>query len=539
MEGVLGVSEDLKKLFHIGGELSINTAKIKEEYAYYHLKIGEGLSEKLAQLRGIDNNELYNSTDLFLLSREIISQLKLIDLISLPSYQIFYETLEGASESDIHILRLKGAQQIDISDEGQAFVQYIRHNYGKSWGTSLDNSRVEFNPNFEGTITKKGSGRIELEGDFGKSYQQVAVWKNNWAAWGDVKFYPEMAQSAGVSSYFRAYFKNKKTEKEEISFIDFSSEQIKQGQVSFDLGFSEFPVNFGLFAKGSGMLQIGDLHLRKGLSDENFLAMGGRRLVQKGYMGEELGFYFNAGDLKPPLNVYFSGFRPSEGYEGRWMMGSLGSPFLLVYDPRLVGGAFYRGPELEAQLLQVIDDKLSLLGFSHKDLVLSGLSMGTYAAFYYGAQLEPHAIVVGKPLANIGGLAVNSRIFSPYGWDLAMDTIINLTGKLTKESAESLDEDFWKKFEDADFSKTTFLIAHMLHDTDKPFQRIFDHLKKNYPSSKVLHKGLEGRHNDNTRGITGWFYRQYQKLLVSDFNRRLVIQEEEEQEINVGGEGDA
>ena len=144
------------------------------------------------------------------------------------------------------------------------------------------------------------------------------------------------------------------------------------------------------------------------------------------------------------------------------MMGSLGSPFLLVYDPRLVGGAFYRGPELEEALVKEIQEKLDLLGFSNKELVLSGLSMGTYASFYYGAHQEPHAIVVGNPLANIGGLAVYSRIFSPYDWDLAMDTLIHLTGTLTKKSATALDEAFWKKFESADFSETTFIIAHML-----------------------------------------------------------------------------
>ncbi|GAA3268330.1 hypothetical protein GCM10017706_33590 [Lactococcus lactis subsp. hordniae] len=55
-------------------------------------------------------------------------------------------------------------------------------------------------------------------------------------------------------------------------------------------------------------------------------------------MGEELGVYFNAVTLNRRLMFIFSGFRPSEGYEGRWMMGSLGSPFLLVYDPRLLGG---------------------------------------------------------------------------------------------------------------------------------------------------------------------------------------------------------
>lgn len=528
--------EDLKNLFHIGGEVLKNVTELTQDYAYCHLEINEKLQQDLTSLRSIAKNEINNSTDLFLLSKEAMPHLKDIELIKFPSHQIFYETLQGADNSEIRLLNLKGAQQIDLSDQGEAFIKFIRHNYGKPWGTSLDNSRVEINPNFDGTVTKKGSARVVLEGDFGRDYQQIAVWKNNWAAWGKVKFYPEIHSSDGVSYYWRAYYKSHNKRKEEIETVDFSSEQIKSGQVSFDLGFSEFPVNFGLFIKGRGKLQIGDLHIRHGLSGENFLAMGGRRLVQKSHMGEELGVYFNAGDLKPPLNVYFSGFRPSEGYEGRWMMGSLGSPFILVHDPRIVGGGFYRGEGLEEELIQFIQSKLHHLGFSNQDLILSGLSMGTYASFYYGAQLEPHAIVVGKPLANIGALAVHSRIFAPYGWDLAMDTIINLTGELTKESAEALDRAFWKKFESADFSDTTFIIAHMLHDTDKPFKRIFNHLKKNYPSAKVLHKGLEGRHNDNTRGITGWFYKQYQQLLISDFNRYLVIEEEEEKEVKLEGE---
>ncbi|WFR75730.1 accessory Sec system protein Asp2 [Lactococcus lactis] len=113
--------------------------------------------------------------------------------------------------------------------------------------------------------------------------------------------------------------------------------------------------------------------------------------------------------------------------------------------------------------------------------------------------------------------------------------LIHITGEVTKESAQNLDDDFWNKFEAANFSETTFIMAHMLQDTDRPFKRIFDHLKKNYPSSKVLHKGLEGRHNDDTPGVTSWFYKQYQQLLISDFNRQLVVDEADEA-INLEGE---
>lgn len=530
------MSEKIKYLIHIGGEEFPEIIDAIQDFKYLHFNITSQLNTDIEALQPMAPDEINNSNHLFILSREVMGQLNFLELVRLPSHQIFYETLEGASEDDLRILELKGAQYFDFSDKGKALCQYINENYAKPWGTSIDNSMVEITPNFEGSVTKKGAAMYELEGDFGEDYQQVMLWKNKWGASGHVNFYPEIDHSEDVNYYFRAYYKNAESD-QDVQYTDFSSEQIREGQVPFDLGFSEFPVNFGLFVKGQGNINIGSLHIRYGLAKNNFLAMGGRRLVSTTSMGEELGYYFNAGDLKPPLNVYFSGYRPSEGYEGRWMMGSLGSPFILVYDPRLVGGSFYRGAELEEKLIHVIQEKLDLLGFSKRELILSGLSMGTYASFYYGAKLEPHAIVVGKPLANIGDLAVHSRIFSPYDWDLAMDTIIHLTGQLTEKTARALDEDFWLKFEAADFSQTSFLMAHMLQDTDLPFNRIFNYLKKNYPTAKILHKGIEGRHNDDTPSVTSWFYKNYQQLLISDFNRSLVVDEELE-EVDLRGEDD-
>ncbi|CAM3175328.1 accessory Sec system protein Asp2 [Lactococcus hircilactis] len=536
MEGSDELSEDLRFLFHIGGTELEGIEELDEKFEYRHLKVTDHLNQELMEIQPLAIDQINNSNSIYLLSDEVMSQLNKIDLSKLPSHQLFCESLNKASEEELRILKLKGTQIIDLSDHGITLIQYINKNYTKPWGTSLDNSMVEISPYFEGTVTKKGVAMYVLDGDFGADFKQVMLWKNKWGAAGHVNFYPEMNASDQISYFWRAYFKNGK-EGENLDYMDFFPEQFRDKQVSFDLGHSEFPVNFGLFVRGYGQVEIGDLHIRYGLDKNNFLAMGGRRLTQTDHMKEEIGYYFNAGDLKPPLNVYFSGFRPSEGFEGRWMMGSLGAPFLLIYDPRLVGGAFYRGEGLEEQIVSVIKQKLQLLNFSKHELVLSGLSMGTYASFYYGARLEPHAIIVGKPLANIGGLAVNSRIFSPYDWDLAMDTIIHLTGELTHDSAKTLDDDFWRNFEAADFSDTTFIIAHMLHDTDRPFKRIFNYLKKTYPTAKILHKGLEGRHNDNTPGVTSWFYNQYQQFLISDYNRKLKVDEEIE-EVDLRGEND-
>lgn len=44
--------------------------------------------------------------------------------------------------------------------------------------------------------------------------------------------------------------------------------------------------------------------------------------------------------MKPPLAVYFSGYRTQEGFEGYYMMRGFGCPFILVTDPRSEGEPF-------------------------------------------------------------------------------------------------------------------------------------------------------------------------------------------------------
>lgn len=516
-----------KNFFHIGGEAIGDTQLLDSTYKYQHLALERNLAQKIDELRDTKVDEVNNSGDIFLLDRSMGGSLAYLELEKLPSHQIFYESLADAKEEEIKILALKGAKQVSISEDPNCFIRDINHNFAvKTWGTSINNSMVDFNSSFRGEINKKGSSMFLLTGEFGSDYEQIILWKNSWRASGKINIHMEVSVGPGVSYFYRVYYSDLK-EPEHIVYRDVYPEEQQGNQIQIDIGQPQFAINFALYVKGTGRIQVGDIHIRYGLKAGNFLAVGGQRLVDRNN-NEELGYYFNAGDLKPPLNVYFSGYRPSEGYEGRWMMGSLGSPFILVYDPRLVGGAFYRGHVLENKLITVIKEKLKLLGFTNKELTLSGLSMGTYGAFYYGAKLEPHAILVGKPLANIGHLAVHSRVFSPYDWDLAMDTIMHSMGSLTQESAKKLDREFWEKFKRANFSKTTFIIAHMLNDTDLPFSRIFSYLKKHYPTAKILHKGLEGRHNDNTPGITGWFFRQYKQLLISDFNREMANTEEEE-----------
>ncbi|WP_285835273.1 accessory Sec system protein Asp2, partial [Staphylococcus aureus] len=92
------------------------------------------------------------------------------------------------------------------------------------------------------------------------------------------------------------------------------------------------------------------------------------------------------------------------------MMKRMNAPFLLIGDPRIEGGSFYIGSsKYEKGIVNVIEQTLEQLNFNSHELILSGLSMGSFGALYYGAQLDPQAIIVGKPLVNIGTIAEHMR----------------------------------------------------------------------------------------------------------------------------------
>ena len=86
--------------------------------------------------------------------------------------------------------------------------------------------------------------------------------------------------------------------------------------------------------------------------------------------------------------------------------------------------------------------------------------MGTFPSMYYGADFEPHAIIMSKPLANVGTIGNRARLLAPEVFPTGIDVLHLQTGRLDNEGVEALNQKFWDKFEKADFSNTTFGLSH-------------------------------------------------------------------------------
>lgn len=203
--------------------------------------------------------------------------------------------------------------------------------------------------------------------------------------------------------------------------------------------------------------------------------------------------------------------------------------FYLSAITRVEGGSFYIGSsEYEQGIINVIDETLEKLNFKSHELILSGLSMGSFGALYYGAQLNPQAIIVGKPLVNIGTIAEHMRLLRPEEFGTALDVLVSNEGDTSQASIQALNQKFWQTFQKKSLSQTVFAIAYMQHDDydSHAFQELLPVLTAH--QARVMNRSIPGRHNDDSPTIASWFVNFYNIILEDKFGR---VQHAEKQNI--------
>ncbi|MCR4611977.1 MAG: accessory Sec system protein Asp2 [Lachnospiraceae bacterium] len=413
----------------------------------------------------------------------------------------------------------KLANKINEKDIQTFLDNELKYFFAKSYGEKFRNTNLDIALDFKGRVEWHGNCGIELEGDFGEEYSQLMFWRNNIpiAKGQTIEFWMEYEKESGVEIKIVITQFQPGSLSNVIKKWEFDEEQFKH-TISVVNDESAGPICVSVHAKGEGKFKIIALHDRFSRKRHGHFIPGGMRKVSS--KREEVFFYFDPGDMKPPLNVYFSGYKTKEGFEGYFLMRNMNAPFLLVSESRLEGGGFYMGSEeyeslITNAILEYIDD----LDFKPSDVIMSGLSMGTYGALYYSCDVTPHALILGKPLANIGDVALNEKLKRPGGFPTSLDVVKNVFGDANKENAYRLNDKFWDKFNDTDWNNTKFIMSYMIEDDydSNAYENVISHLKSG--GVKVYGKGVHGRHNDNTGAIVGWFSSQFEKILREDFGR--------------------
>lgn len=457
--------------------------------------------------------------DVCILNRCVNEMEARILLKKIRAYTLFLLDDVQVDQWTTWICTSRRARVLDVQTLQEFIDEDIHLFFPDSYGEKYVPQSLSISQSFRGSVFWNGFSGVELEGDYGDDYYQVAYWRGNIPVFKDqsIDFWLEYEKDDSVSIQLKIeQFQSGSLSTLQNRWI-FSEEDLKS-VVYITNKKMDGPIFVSLLAKGKGKLKIVGLHDRYSRKAYGSFLPGGMRKVTS--KREEVFMYFDPGDMKPPLNVYFSGYKTQEGFEGYYMMRSMGAPFILIAESRLEGGAFYLGDEEYENFISTgIQDCLNQLGFDRSQLILSGLSMGTFGALYNGCKLQPHAIIIGKPLASLGDMANNERISRPGGFPTSLDVLSKNYGDMSEKSKDLLNHRFWDLFNQTDWSKTKFIVSYMLEDDYDmtAYNRLISHIDD--IGVEIIGKGVHGRHNDDTYSIVAWFKNQYDGILKSDFKR--------------------
>ncbi|WOI05892.1 accessory Sec system protein Asp2 [Lactiplantibacillus plantarum] len=507
----LGGKLDLNYLYQLHIDQFFDFNFIKKSEMNIKIIKGKPLFDKNNQLNSVYKNAVFilDRTSEFLKKRSILQQL--------PANRTIVEKHSSIDPELYTLFNLRNYSFLDF--DKNLTKKLIDCFIVKPIGTKFGMKDIYFTDTFKGDITLNGNESVSFDGTGRAEAIKVMGWAMNIFYDDDtnMEFYPECRVSTPKSELiFKVQiFKLDDTLENTITVTKTKYNLVKPTLIHFE---KQGYMYVSVYIKGAGKAKfsIGQCHVLPYRHGKGDLSFGGEAITDTNYLNGRILFNFDAGDMKPPLNVYFGGFNRGDFFEGYGMLKKMGSPFILVSDTRLIGGAFYIGSqELENKLIDFISKKLALLHFSEDQLILAGLSMGTFGALYYASSLHPRAVVIGKPLLNIGNIALNEKVNRPGGFPESLDLLLMRNCDFSVNNATSLNEKFWKKFKNGDFSKTIFVIAYMKQDDydSKAFLEISNYLKSEQLNVKIIHKGLIGRHNDNTSGIVEFFAKQWENLL--------------------------
>ena len=467
------------------------------------------------------NKELKKPYDLVFLDKRISKKELSYLQKATKAYTLFVTDHVNVNGETKQLFDLKKGQRIAESEIQEFLLYEVRNYFPEPYGEKFQFSNLAIAQDFSGSIRWDGNYSVVLQGEFGEELTQIAFWRNNIPVfqgqaielWLEYKKDPGVEIALSVTQFVSGSLS------EIQQTWDFSEKELDD-IVLLDNQMAQGVIFVSLQAKGEGTLEIIALHDRYSRRGHGCFLPGGERYVTQNR--EEVFAYFEPGDRKPPLNVYFSGYKTKEGFEGYRAMRNLGCPFLLISEARLEGGGFYMGSEEYEKLIKdVLRKYMDELGFSGDQVILSGLSMGTYGALYYGCDIMPHAMILGKPLASIGDVAANEKLFRPGVFPTSLDVLHMLYGDTDHVAVKALNDRFWDKFDGADWSRSKFIVAYMIEDDydATAYKTLISHLWSG--GVQLYGKGIHGRHNDDTGAIVSWFFSQYRKVLHEDFPRKV------------------
>ena len=364
----------------------------------------------------------------------------------------------------------------------------------------------------------KGRYELHMDGSFGKTFCSVLSWKRSVMIepGKEMSFWPEFHKDAEVELRFCLHLqRDDASEDEDTELLE--ADNLTESVVIPACAWRR-RLGITLQLRGVGRIVLGSIHLREKIPKGAAFMAGSLRRVDENR--EELFTYFNPMDRKAPLTVYFSGRRPQEGFDGVDLMWEKRMPFLLIADPRCGGSCGYLGSEQYEDAVELrIRGAMEQLDLASEDVIMIGSSMGAAGALYHGSRIHPGAMVLGRPVINLGTMAQRERIRRPGGFPASLDILRKLTGDVDDASAERLNRRMWSRLDGGSFARSEMAIGYMEEDDYDPegYLQLLHHLRGQ--QCRIYGKGFPGRHNDNQEQVKDWLRLQYDRILKERYGR--------------------
>lgn len=311
--------------------------------------------------------------DLVILDRDItLSEEKAFTKFTRGYCLFATENVQMLNSATSRYFKARMGQYLYTGDVQYFLAHEVRNYYPNPYGEKFNPAKLAVSDSFTGRVACDGNYNLVLDGEFGENFSQIAYWRYNIPVFEGqcIDMYLEYEKTGDVEIKLRLFQFYYGSIGDIKQVWEFDEEQL-QDVFRIDNESDQGPVFVSILARGTGSLNIISLHDRHSRRGHGFFLPGGERLVSS--KGEEVFVYFEKGDMKPPLAVYFSGYRTQEGFEGYYMMRGFGCPFILVTDPRSEGGAFYLGDsEFEQMITDYVTDKLDELGLTKDRLHRGG-----------------------------------------------------------------------------------------------------------------------------------------------------------------------
>ncbi|MDE7068889.1 MAG: accessory Sec system protein Asp2, partial [Schaedlerella arabinosiphila] len=257
--------------------------------------------------------------DLFFLDRNLLEEEIRQVYRSAKAYTLFVTSKVDVRGRMEWLCRSRRAQHLPRADIQRFLTEETRFYFPRPYGEKFALRDVAVAHGFSGKVKWNGNQNILLEGDFGEEFRQAAYWRyNNPLPKGEAAdFWLEYDKDPSVEIVLEVTIFATGTASVVLERLELSEKDLEQ-VVRLESSKGNGTLFFSVKAKGRGRLWLTGLHKRLSRGSHGYFLPGGERYVTSSR--EEAFCYFDPGDLKPPLNVYFSGYKTLEGFEGYFMV---------------------------------------------------------------------------------------------------------------------------------------------------------------------------------------------------------------------------